>query len=98
MLVSASKPSTHIIPYYISRSFTDLEHEARDDAVEFRALVVQRLSRFADAFFARAQRTEILRGLRDDVTIEAHHDAAGAFASDVHVEEDLGENSNIFGE
>eukprot|EP00951_Prasinocladus_malaysianus_P014691 scaffold111927_cov30-Prasinocladus_malaysianus.AAC.1 len=39
-----------------------LTHEARDDAVEGGALVVQPLARLAHPALARAQRPEVLRG------------------------------------
>jgi hypothetical protein len=40
-----------------------LAHELLDDPVEEGALVVQRLARLANAFFARAQRAKVLRRL-----------------------------------
>lgn len=43
-----------------------LDHEALDDAVEGGTLVVQRLSRVANALLACAERAEVLCGFRDD--------------------------------
>ena len=70
-------------------SRTALEHEVRDDAVELRALVVERLAGFTDALLARAQGSKVLDRLRHDVAVEAHDDAAGRRAADRDVEEDL---------
>ena len=70
-------------------SRTALEHEVRDDAVELGALVVERLAALAHALLARAQGSKVLDGLRHDVAVEAHDDAARGRAADGDVEEDL---------
>ena len=62
---------------------TTLAHELRNHAVEGGALV-------AEALLARAQRPEVLRGLRRDVSLQFHDDATDLSAADHHVEEDLG--------
>jgi hypothetical protein len=49
---------------------TALEHELRDDAVELGA-------RVAEALLARAEGTEVLDGLGDDIVEELKVDAAG---------------------
>merc|ERR1719248_515466 len=65
-----------------------LAHELRDDAVEARALVVQRLAALAHALLSGAQGTEVLRGLWDLVRKELHLNASSGSAADGHVEED----------
>lgn len=46
-----------------------LNHEALDDTVKARALVVQRLASLAYTLLASAQRAEVLRCLGDDVIV-----------------------------
>jgi len=66
-----------------------LAHEAGDDSVEGRALVVEGLTGLSDPLLAGAECTEVLGGLRNDVGEELHHDPAGGLATDGHVEEHL---------
>jgi hypothetical protein len=54
----------------VVREVATLKHEVRDDTVEARTLVVQRLSRFPDAFLSRAESTEVFCGLRNLVGVE----------------------------
>mmetsp|Transcript_2280 Transcript_2280/g.5694 ORF Transcript_2280/g.5694 Transcript_2280/m.5694 type:complete len:252 (+) Transcript_2280:25-780(+) len=67
---------------------TALAHEAGDHAVELAALVVQGLARSALALLPRAQRAEVLGGLRHVLREQLHLDAAGGTAADLHIEED----------
>jgi hypothetical protein len=46
-----------------------LDHEALDDAVEARILVVERFARCAFAFLAGTQCAEVLGGLGDNVAV-----------------------------
>eukprot|EP00982_Pelagococcus_subviridis_P012445 31175-Pelagococcus_subviridis.AAC.14 len=69
------------------REVPALAHEARDDAVEARPFEVQRFTLRAVAFFTRAQRAEILRRLRDVVSVQPHLDDALALAVDRDLEE-----------
>jgi hypothetical protein len=61
---------------------TPLAHEARNDAVETGSLV-------SKAMFPRAQGTEVLRSLRDDIGTQLHHDASRGTAADRDIEVDL---------
>lgn len=66
-----------------------LYHEAFDDAVEDRALVVEGLARFADSFLASAERAKVLGGFGDDCgrsveeLLEAVYGSGGGFRVDV---------------
>mmetsp|Transcript_53675 Transcript_53675/g.138760 ORF Transcript_53675/g.138760 Transcript_53675/m.138760 type:complete len:239 (-) Transcript_53675:38-754(-) len=62
---------------------TALAHELRDHAVEGGALV-------AKALLARAERAEVLSGLRHNVVAQGHLDAARRGATNGHVEENNG--------
>ena len=67
-----------------------LAHEARDDAVERRPLVVQRLAGRAQALLARAEQPEVVGGAGHLVGEELHDHAPGLGLADQDVEEDLG--------
>tara|TARA_B110001452_G_scaffold252609_1_gene242618 strand:+ start:709 stop:1173 length:465 start_codon:yes stop_codon:yes gene_type:complete len=64
-----------------AREVAALDHEARDDAVEFRSPV-------APVIVTRAsdQPDEVLDRLRHDVAVEADADSASGRAADAHVE------------
>merc|ERR1719253_1547467 len=64
------------------REVAALAHEARDHAVERRALVPEPL-------LHRAQRAEVLRRLGRDVAADLHDDLPRRLAADVDVEEAL---------
>ena len=57
------------------------------DSVERGALVVQRLSFFANSFLTSAQSAEIFNSLGDNVSVEAHNDAANWLAISLDVKE-----------
>mmetsp|Transcript_37546 Transcript_37546/g.97103 ORF Transcript_37546/g.97103 Transcript_37546/m.97103 type:complete len:224 (-) Transcript_37546:24-695(-) len=73
-----------------SREVSSLAHEVGDHAVEGAALEVERLAGLSSALLARAERPEVLRGLRDNVRPELHDDAASGGTANGHVEVDLG--------
>jgi len=52
-----------------------LQHELRDNPVEDRSLVVQRLARFAHALLASAQRPEVLHSFWNDVSKQPHYNS-----------------------
>lgn len=52
-----------------SSEVTTLNHEGLDDAVERRALVVERLAILPFALLASAQCAEVLSGLGDDIVV-----------------------------
>ena len=66
-----------------------LEHELGNDAVEDGPFVVEGFAACAHAFFARAQRAEVLHGLGHGGAVEAHGDPPRGLAADGDVEEDL---------
>jgi len=57
-----------------------LTHEARNDAVKLASLE-------AEAFLTGTQRTEVLSGLRYNITSQLHNDTSGRLAADVDIEE-----------
>ena len=59
-----------------ARDVTALDHEVGDDAVEWRALVVEGFAALAVSFLAGANRAEVLAGDRRPVAEELEHDAA----------------------
>lgn len=71
-----------------SREIATLNHELFDDAVEERALVVQRFARFTNALLACAEGTEVLSRLGYNVIVEFECNAASRFSADGDVEED----------
>jgi hypothetical protein len=50
---------------------------------------MQRLASLPSALLPGRERAEVLRGLRDDVAVQAHRDATRGDAADADVEEDL---------
>ena len=71
-----------------AREVAALNHEVLDNAMQRRALVVQRLPCLAYSFLARAERTEVLSGLGHCIVVELHHDTASWLAADADIEED----------
>merc|ERR1712137_101621 len=67
-----------------------LAHELRDDAVEGRALVMKFLAEGAGALLTRAERAEVLCGLRHCVFEQFHDNLALTGTTDRDIEEDLG--------
>mmetsp|Transcript_53101 Transcript_53101/g.103917 ORF Transcript_53101/g.103917 Transcript_53101/m.103917 type:complete len:211 (-) Transcript_53101:169-801(-) len=67
---------------------TSLTHESRDDAVEFGALEVKRLSLCSCALFPCAQRPEIFCCLWQEVVVEGQHHPPRLLVADVNVKED----------
>lgn len=65
-----------------------LDHELLDDAVELRALVVERLAALSLALLAGAQGAKVVSGLWDDVVVQLYNDATCLALADVHLEED----------
>mmetsp|Transcript_17525 Transcript_17525/g.35154 ORF Transcript_17525/g.35154 Transcript_17525/m.35154 type:complete len:211 (-) Transcript_17525:121-753(-) len=59
-----------------------LEHEVLDDPVENRALV-------SKAFLSRSKRPEVLRSLRDTLTVQPHGNTPSLLATDCDVKEHL---------
>ena len=64
--------------------------------MESRALVVEWLSGFADSSLAGAESTEVLGRLGDCVGVKLHHDAAGGFVANGHVEINFRVNHFVF--
>ena len=54
--------------------------------MEIGALVMKRLAFFANSFFARTQRSEVLRGFGHHVAVQTHGDSSRGLTSDGHVE------------
>lgn len=78
-----------------SSKVTTLDHELLDDTMEDGALVVQGLSRLADALFTGAESTEVLSSLGDKVGIEFHGDTANGLAAERDIEEDAGSRGGV---
>jgi len=62
------------------REVTSLTHEARNDAVKLATLETESL-------LTRAEGTEILTGLRHDITSQLHDDPSCSLTADINVEE-----------
>ena len=72
------------------REITALDHELLDDAVEYRSLVGERLSRLAGTLLACAQGAEVVGRLGHNVVVELKRDASRIFAPNRNIEEDAG--------
>ncbi len=68
---------------------TTLTHEPRDDPVENRIFVVQRLSRNTLSFFSGAQRPEVLNCFGNVVAEESNYDSSGVRSIDLDIKENL---------
>lgn len=67
---------------------TALDHELLDHSVEGGALVVQRLSRLANAFVANTERAEVFGSLGHDIVEELEDDTPGLLVANLYVEKD----------
>jgi len=67
-----------------------LAHKIGDNSVEGGSLEVEGLSRSTGSLLASAQGTEVLGGLRDDVSSQLHSDTPSRSATNGDIEEDLG--------
>jgi len=65
-LCAINRLSTSSIP---SCKISSLDHELLDNAVESRALVRKKYARFAVAFLAGAESTEVFCGLGDNIVV-----------------------------
>jgi hypothetical protein len=78
-----------------SSEVTTLNHKLLDDAVEDGALVVQRLSRLADALLTSAESAEVLGCLGDEVGVKLHGDTTDGLAAKGDVEVDAGSRGGV---